>query len=201
MYLIPPPSTIMLYEACPTCGELARVSALPDGFMLQFTCPACGFHDRWLIPTPENQPAATSMPAAPAAADPLRIQTIHVPIVQNLHNVNVPTGSHETCSTCGAGVDVYRHHTVELEGYACPCGHASVWTPAAPEMTTVERDYWAVHERLLDMLLEKLPALVDNHAERANRAGITPDWTGDLKHLQSQLTLLIAYLEVNEGLS
>lgn len=108
------------------------------------------------------------------------------------------TGYVEACAACGAGVRVYRHHTVDLEGYLCQsCGHESARRATTPP---AEREYWQTHEQVIEML-EQLPALVDAHAERAGNDNFAPDWAADLCHLQGQLALLVAYLEVNQDLS
>ena len=108
------------------------------------------------------------------------------------------TGYLEACAACGAGVRVYRHHTVDLEGYLCQsCGHESARRATTPP---AEREYWQTHEQVIEML-EQLPALVDAHAERAGNDNFAPDWAADLCHLQGQLALLVAYLEVNQDLS
>ena len=239
------------HEACPLCGQLAAVQPLPENpFMLFYTCPGCGFHDRWLTPTPADIPITTllsylqtteagslhaailaeldrrsredgmgtsDMPASPQAnraiddLDLILSQLIASELIEVFDTFTASaqadtgfdpefadTGYVEACAACGAGVRVYRHHTVDLEGYLCQsCGHESARRATTPP---AEREYWQTHEQVIEML-EQLPALVDAHAERAGNDNFAPDWAADLCHLQGQLALLVAYLEVNQDLS
>ncbi|MCB0256986.1 MAG: hypothetical protein KDI55_24975 [Anaerolineae bacterium] len=94
------------------------------------------------------------------------------------------TGYLEACAACGAGVRVYRHHTVDLEGYLCPsCGHGSARKATMPP---VERDYWSAHEQVTG-LLETLQAAVDQHAEAATQEGIHYGHVGSLGYIRQTL--------------
>ena len=99
-----------------------------------------------------------------------------------------PTGRFETCGECGATVSVTRHHSIDLEGYFCPCGHGDVWTPnpAVPPMKPAERDYWSAHEQVTG-LLETLQAAVDQHAEAATQEGIHYGHVGSLGYIRQTL--------------
>ena len=221
------------HEACPLCGQLAAVQPLPENpFMLFYTCPGCGFHDRWLTPTPADIPITTllsylqtteagslhaailaelgrrsredgmgtsDMPASPplnrAIDDPDLVLSRFVAgelievfdtftAVTQFDPEFADTGYVEACAACGAGVPVYRHHTVDLEGYLCPfCGHGSARKATMPP---VERDYWSAHEQVTG-LLETLQAAVDQHAEAATQEGIHYGHVGSLGYIRQTL--------------
>lgn len=114
------------HEACPLCGQLAAVQPLPENpFMLFYTCPGCGFHDRWLTPTPADIPITTLL----SYLQTTEAGSLHAAILAELDRRSREDGL------------------------------------------------------------------------RAGNDNFAPDWAADLCHLQGQLALLVAYLEVNQDLS
>lgn len=121
------------YEYCPMCGESCLVSALPNAPIgtLHFVCPACQFTDRWFV-SPSYSPLSITDPQrlvdfSNCNGDDHSLEEATVRAGEKVREQGRDTGVLEICAACGDGVRVYRHHTVNLEGYVCRCGHANVW--------------------------------------------------------------------------
>lgn len=124
------------YEYCPICGETCLVSALPNAptGTLHFICPVCQFTDRWFV-SPSNSPLCITNPQRLLDFSGCNsLEEANIRAGEKVREQGYVTGVLEICAACGNGVNVYRHHTVSLEGYVCSCGHANVWEIAlAPQ--------------------------------------------------------------------